>query len=279
MHWRQTGFSISLQARFSAWHNVWVELKLWDYTMEVTGAAWRVKVSFTVYITFYYREVFCLAGIWKDQISLEIFAAWQHVGVRRLWELEEDGGGIMSFESELFWQARKKLPAVKGGGGGGGIRHWTTLQFCAKKDSEQEVFKNLYWTEWGENQSMVSMCWGQLSCCACIWQLCSSTLLNSDTLLKRVLVQWASSQGVDLVTCVITLRVNSKWFMPPLISLELWLLVSIAVRWLLWYLWARWKLLTFFASSERQVIVLTEDGKGSISECAWTKFTVRNRKV
>lgn len=119
MHWRQTGFSISLQARFSAWHNVWVELKLWDYTMEVTGAAWRVKVSFTVYITFYYREVFCLAGIWKDQISLEIFAAWQHVGVRRLWELEEDGGGIMSFESELFWQARKKLPAVKGGGGGG----------------------------------------------------------------------------------------------------------------------------------------------------------------
>lgn len=30
------------------------------------------------------------------------FGVRQRVGVGRLWEVEEDGGGIMSFESELF---------------------------------------------------------------------------------------------------------------------------------------------------------------------------------
>lgn len=30
------------------------------------------------------------------------FDVQQRVGVRRLWEVEEDGVGIMSFESELF---------------------------------------------------------------------------------------------------------------------------------------------------------------------------------
>lgn len=69
--------------------------------MEVTGEAWRVKVSYTV----------CCFLLWRGGLlgwhmkGLNFpgdFGARQHVGVRRLWEVEEDGDGITSFESELF---------------------------------------------------------------------------------------------------------------------------------------------------------------------------------
>lgn len=129
------------------------------------------------------------------------------------------------------------------------------------------MFKNLYWTEWGENPSRGKCVVGSAH---------TTHAQSSDTVkIKRVLVQWARSRGVGLVTC---LRVNSEWFIPLPISLQLWLLMSVAGKRLLLYLRARWKLLTCFAASERRVVVLTTDSKGSISERAWTTFTLRNQK-
>lgn len=83
------------------------------------------------------------------------------------------------------------------------------------------------------------------------------------------------SRGVDLVTC---LGVNAECFIPLLLSLQLWPLVSGAGKRLLLYLRARWKLLTCFAASERPAVVVTAHNKGSVSQRAQTAFTVRNHK-
>lgn len=69
--------------------------------MAVTVAAWGVEVSYTVR-RFLLRRGGLLGWCMKGPNFSGDFGAPQRVGVRRLWEVEEDGGGIMSFESELF---------------------------------------------------------------------------------------------------------------------------------------------------------------------------------